>query len=187
MAISLLRRVALGRPRSFEEDDGNLDDIEGAINISSQYVSQCAVPITRASNNSSDTTEMTLASVKVPGGLMGLNSRLEIVCRWKFTGSTNTKIMAIYFNNIVISSISLNTLANVSGKFLVEIENQGSLLSQEIFNGSSYAVSNSAAVATTVDTSLDQLIDIRCKWGSNVSGESIVLKRYSIIHYPGIA
>jgi hypothetical protein len=187
MAVELIRRASLGRPRSFAEDDGNLDAIEGAVNIAPQYIVQCNAPITRASNNSTDTTELTMASITLTGGTMGLNSTLSIVCRWKFTGSTNTKRMLLYFNNNVISNIPINALANVSGKFLVEIENQGSLAMQETFNGSSYAVSNTAAVATTVDTSLDQKIDIRCQWDANLSGDTITLKSHSIIHYPGIA
>jgi hypothetical protein len=150
-------------------------------------IGQRNVEIQRSSNNSTDTVEQTLRSITIPGGTMGLNSKISIVCRWKIPGSINSKYMLLYFGGTLISAIVLNTASIVAGKFLVEVENINSLSTQAIFNGSSYAVSNSADITTAIDTSVDQAIDIRCRWSANVASETIILRSYSVIHTPGVA
>jgi hypothetical protein len=184
MAVELIRRASLGRPRSFAEDDGNLDAIEGAVNIAPQYIWQSYIPVTRLSDNTADDqTYMVLASVST-GIIMGANSKISIVAEWGLM-TTGTKTVSITFGGSEISGIPLTT--TIENKFLIEIQNLGSLGLQGIFNGSSYAASTNARVSTTIDTSYSQTIEFRVKWGSPALSQTITLRGYSIIHYPGIA
>ena len=65
-------------------------DATRAINFSSagllpQRIAQSFAPVTRSSNNSTDTGWVVLASIVVPGGTMGVNSKLVIIVDWDVT------------------------------------------------------------------------------------------------------
>lgn len=150
-----------------------------------KLVAQSYVGWTRSSaNGAGDASYVTLASVTVPAGTMGLNSKLVIITDWDFPNSASTKTLAVDFGGTNISAISLAT-GYVMGKILLEVQNLNSLSSQKTMNGSSYGVSGNARIASTIDTSKDVQIDFKGKWGAAVSGESISIMGYSIYHYPG--
>jgi hypothetical protein len=182
--LALTKRGTLGRPRTFAEDDGNLDVIASSLNIAPQYIGQSYVPVTRLSDNTSDDTVwMVMASIPLPA-VMGPNSMIKIIPEWGLP-STDTKIVRIMFGGSEISAITLTT--TIENKFLIEVQNLGSLGQQGIFNGSSYAATTNARISTTVDTSIPQTIEFMAKWTAAVSAKTITLRGYSIVHFPGVA
>lgn len=182
--ITLLKRIPLGRPRNLAEDDANLDVIAGSLNIAPQYIGQSYVPVTRLSyNTSDDTVWLVMASIPLPA-VMGQNSMIKIIPEWGLP-SAGTKIVRIMFGGTEISAITLTT--TIENKFLIEVQNLGSLGQQGIFNGSSYAASTNARINTTVDTSIPQTIELMAKWTAACVAQTITLRGYSIVHFPGVA
>jgi hypothetical protein len=68
---------------------------------------------------------------------------------------------------------------------MTEVQNLNSLFSQKTMNGSSYGVSNSPRIVTSIDTSVAVTIDFKVKWSAAVVSETLTLLGYSIWHYPG--
>ena len=156
------------------------DNMNGAVQISQLYTGW-----TRSSVNASgDASFVILTSAIVPGGTMGLNSKLVIIPDWNFPNSVSVKYGAVDFGGQNISGLQLPSGA-VEGEILIGVKNLNSLTSQKTRNGSSYGVSINPRIATAVDTSQDVQIDFKVKWGAAVSGETISLMGYSIYHYPG--
>ena len=134
-------------------------------------------------NNSNDANYVTIASVIMPAGTMGLNSKLVIIPDWDTPSSVSTKYLAVDIGGQNVSAPSVTT--SVMGKILIETQALNSLVAQKTANGSSYGVTSNARLATSVDTTQDFNIDFKVKWGAAVSAEIISLLGYSIWHYPG--
>ena len=141
---------------------------------------------TRSSANAAgDATYQTLTSVVVPGGTMGLNSKLEIVEDWDIPNSASTKTMGIDVGGSNVSALALGT-GQVGFKGMHEFQNLNSLTSQKTANAISYALfATNARLATSIDTTVDFNVDFKCKWSAATSSESIVLLGYSVWHFPG--
>ncbi|MEO9060578.1 MAG: hypothetical protein ABI270_00825 [Nitrosospira sp.] len=134
-------------------------------------------------NGTSDQSYIVIASIIIPGGLMGLNSKLVIIPDWDILSSTSTKYLSVDFGGQNISAPTATT--SVMGKILIEVQNLNSLSSQKTMNGSSYGISSNVRIATSVDTSQDAAIDFKVKWGAAIAAETLTLLGYSIWHYPG--
>ncbi len=152
-----------------------------------KLIGQSYAPTLRTSNNNAsaplDTDFVTLASIVVPGGTMGLSSKMVIVADWDCTSSASTKTFALDFGGANVSAPSATT--SVAGKFLIEIQNLNSLSIQKTMNTVVYALTTNPRLSTTVNTAADVLIDFKCKWGASIASDSITLLGYSIWHYPG--
>lgn len=161
--------------------DRNIDF--SASRTSPTLVAQSYAGWTRSSvNTAGDIDSTVLASIVIPGGLMGANSVLRITLDWSYTNSANAKILATDWGG---GTISAPSAANSSAmKSLIEIANKNSLRIQTIQNNNNYG-SASRLGDTTRDTSGDVLIDIKVKWMAAVASETITLIGYSIWHYPG--
>lgn len=150
-----------------------------------QVIKQSFAPVVRtALNTSADQADETVATVVVPGGLMGPNSRLVLTQDYDIVSSALTKSLMVYFGGTLVSSIGLTTSETLFA--MIEIKNVNSLSAQTIFNGSSYAASANAYAATAIDTSSDVTLLLRCKWSGLAGVETITFKGYSLVHYPGL-
>ncbi|MDQ3186895.1 MAG: hypothetical protein M3Q16_10675 [Pseudomonadota bacterium] len=150
-----------------------------------QLIGQSYAGWTRSSANSvEDASLVTLTTVTVPAGTMGLNSKLVIIVDWDYPNSASAKTLAVDLGGSNISAIQ-QTTGNVAAKILLEVQNLNNLASQKTINGSSFGVQPNARIATTEDTAFNVPIDFRCKWAAAVTSESIKLLGYSIWHYPG--
>lgn len=154
-----------------------------------QVVKQSYASVVRtALNTAADATDETVATIVVPGGLMGPNSRLVLTQDYDLVNSALTKTMMVYFGGTLISSIGLGS--SYEALFpMIEIKNANSLSTQTIFNGSSYAASTNAVnayMAAAIDTASDVTILLRCKWSGVAGTETITFKGYSLVHYPGL-
>ena len=155
-------------------------DMGGAVQVSQLYTGW-----TRSSVNASgDASYVILTSAIVPGGTMGLNSKLVIIPDWIYPNSSSSKTMGVDFGGSNISLLTLTT-GSVGGEILLGVKNLNSLSSQKTMNGSSYGINLNPRIATSIDTSQDVQIDFKCRWGAATSGETITLMGYSIYHYPG--
>src|SRR5690242_20169101 len=140
-------------------------------------VAQSYVAVPRSSDNSTDATYTTLATVTVPGGLMNANGKLIIEQDWKHTGSASTKNLRVDWGGNWITGPSVTTAVN--SWFVLAIKNANSLSSQIMLNGTNYSTST-LDTTTAVDTSQNVAIDFKCNWNANVVGEQIILRGYSV-------
>ena len=146
-------------------------------------ISQSYSPVTRSSENSAnDTSYVTLASVTVPGGMMGTDGLLRITVDWSYTGSANNKRLTLNWGGIQISTQTVT--ATTSAKYLIEIANKHSASVQTIQSHITYGAA-SRNPDQTIDTGMDVAIDFPARWEAAVAGESITLIGYSIWLYPG--
>jgi len=141
---------------------------------------------TRTSANATgDTSYTTIASVVLPGGTMGLNSKLVVITDWDCdaVSTARTKTLAVDFGGTNIQAPTTTTL--ITYKIMVEIQNLNSLTSQKTANSVTYVATANPRYATSIDTTINQNIDFKCKWDAALSGATITLLGYSIWHYPG--
>jgi hypothetical protein len=136
-----------------------------------------------STNSASDANFVTLASVTVPAGLMRPNSKLVIISDWDYPSSASVKSFAVDFGGQNVGQPSITTSTML--KLMTEIQNLNSLFSQKTMNGSSYGVSNSPRIVTSIDTSVAVTIDFKVKWSTAAVSETLTLLGYSIWHYPG--
>ena len=154
----------------------------GVLPITPRLIAQSYAPVTRSSNNSTDTTYTTLATVTVPGGTMNANGKIVIEQDWKYTNSASTKTLRVDWGGNWITGPTATTTANAW--FVLAVKNANSRSSQIMLNGTAYSTSN-LDTTTAVDTSADVAIDFKCNWGANVASEQIILRGYSVWYYPG--
>jgi hypothetical protein len=164
-------------------------DATRAINFSSISVlpvriAQSFAPVTRSSDNATDTGWVILASIIVRGGTMGTNSKLVIVSDWTYTSSASVKTLAMDWGGSNVSGPAYTTTAGA--KLMMEIINTNSLTTQRILNASTFTATPSAHTATFKDTAADVAIDLKVRWSANIANENITLLGYSIWHYPGV-
>lgn len=156
-------------------------------------VSQQYTAVSRLSQNTiiapnDDTAYVTIATATLPGGTMGLHSKLVIIPDWDYPASASRKLMAVDFGASNISAVDIDGASLPTyrmGKILLELQNLGSLSVQKTMNGSSYGVSPNPRVSSAIDTSQDVTISFKCKWNAATLSETITLLGYSIWHWPG--
>jgi hypothetical protein len=186
---TIVYRLVKGSALTFAEYDANLSNLnaalvaaQAAIAAAPRCIAQSYAPVTRSSNNSTDTTYTTLATVTVPAGTMNANGKIVIEQDWKHTNSAGTKNLRVDWGGNWITGPSVTTTVN--SYFMLAIKNANSLASQIMLNGIAFASSN-LDTTSAVDTTQDVAIDFKCNWGANVASEQIILRGYSVWYYPG--
>jgi len=101
---------------------------------------------------------------------------------WKYTNSTTVKTLAMDWNGVNISAPPATT--TVRANYRIAIKNLNSLSSQSIFGHTTFGLAGGDPVGSA-NTANDVVIDHRCRWSANVTGENITLLGYSIWYYPG--
>lgn len=142
-------------------------------------LAQSAVP----ASYSTDTLEAVLATVSIPGGMIGSNGSVRVRARFSCTASANNKTFRTKLGGqTFISPGTANAAVNNLETECV-IWNRGSLVSQ-IGNGD--AASEGAATVNytgTVNTSVTQNLTITGQ--ASVAGEVITLEAYTVEILPG--
>lgn len=103
--------------------------------------------------------QVVLWSGTIPGGSMGLNGTLSIVPVWSYTNSSNTKTFSIYFGGVAFAAPSATT--TTAYRYLQTIQNKQSESSQLAYNGPSFGGVTSPISTSSINTSSDQVIQIR--------------------------
>ena len=179
-AILALDSVTESSLLSEGDADRNIDFLSAG--LLPTLVLQRYTPVTRTSDNATDTSYVTLASITVPLGTMNMNRELVITQDWKYTNSPTVKTLAMDWNGINVSGPTATT--TVRSNYRISIKNLNSLSSQSIFGNTTFGLAGGDPNGFA-NTANDVVIDHRCRWSANVLGESITLLGYSIWYYPG--
>jgi hypothetical protein len=124
------------------------------------------------------TSEETLGSILIPGGLMGLNSAIRIKTLWSMTGTAGIKTPRIKFASLPGTPVFEWASGATAGAIENEttIRNANSLTAQvAYFQGTSSGLGNTTAsnIALAVNTSADQTINITGQKASAADGFSL--------------
>jgi hypothetical protein len=123
--------------------------------------------------------ETTLASVTIPGGLMGPNGSLRITLLWSNTNNANAKTVQVKIDGQIVSSA--NQANNASYQHLVIVHNRGSQSAQVMMRSSQVgglAQNSTGTTVTAIDTSIDKVITFTGTLG--VAGDTITLEGYTV-------
>jgi hypothetical protein len=137
-----------------------------------------------ASSVTGTTAETTLASITIPGGMMGPNGMLRIRTFWSYTNSANNKNLRVNFGGTVLLNSNQTTTATAWEDTI--ISNRGALNSQ---GGVSRITSNSGntsivgVIAVAADTSTDKVVAFSAILAS--AAETITLEAYTVEVLPG--
>lgn len=125
------------------------------------------------------TAETTLATITIPGGLLGPNGQFEIETLWSYTSSANLKTFNTKFDGVGIHTLGTNTNGQVSMTAHQRVANRNSQSSQVMHRSSTvnyFAMITSAVTTSTVDTSVDKNLTISGVLAS--AGETITLESW---------
>lgn len=153
------------------------------VELPSVYTYFSDAPISRTSDNATDATEVTLLTLRVPGGLLGPNALVDLHSVWSYPNSASTKSL---IPRIGVSSLaSLNATTTVVATLMNRFWNKNALNAQAGPNSNSPfgGTSGNALFNFAIDTSQDFDLTLGCKWGANVAAETITLERANLIIY----
>jgi hypothetical protein len=153
-----------------------LDNGTRTVNLlrSPRVLAQSAVAI----SHTGDTDETTLATIPVPGGLMGPNGQLRITTLWGCNNSAGAKTPRIRFGGVDWRAATLTT--NLSARLSQEIANRG-VANAQISKSNSLGgdgVTGTANRTSTVNTANDQSVEITGQLASG--GDTITLEGYVV-------
>lgn len=140
-------------------------------------LAQSAVP----ASVTGTTVETVLASIVVPGGIMGQNGILRITAFWSYPNSANNKSCRIKLGGVQLNSVGNTT--SVSLQTMVLIRNRGAANSQICIAGSGVGSSAIAPAVGAVDTTVDQVLAITGTLALDT--ETITLEGYTVEVLPG--
>ena len=133
-----------------------------------------------ASSHTGDTNESTLASITVPGGLMGKKGRLVVTALWTVTNNANNKTLRTKLGATAYSGLVQPSVATVRQQ--VEIANRGAQNSQVAGpNGSGFTgfTSSTSPVTTSAeDTSADKTLALTGQLAD--AADTVTLQSYTV-------
>lgn len=144
-----------------------------------QVIAQSAVAITAPAN---DTSENTLVTLNIPGGVIGANGRVLIYTEWSHTASTNSKIARARLNAGSTSmTLTVTSGTAVACATLWGLANRNSESSQVHTANVGFPVSSTTVVPVTqsVDTSAATTLTITAQKATG--SETMTLEQYSIV------
>ena len=125
--------------------------------------------LTAAVSLTGTTTETTLATITVKGGLMGANGKLKIWPLFATPNNANSKVLYVKVGGIAFTAIGYTTGAT-STQTLCVVRNTNSESSQVAFSsGNSAGVGNSSVAVTTasINTAADFTLAISAQLGND--------------------
>lgn len=135
-----------------------------------------------AQSCTSSALDEVLASFTIPGGLLGVNSALQIEPLWTFGSSANNKICKVKIAGVTVYSATRTTSAKEAP--LIVLANRNSLASQIQPYDNTYIIGGASAPATyTIDFSVNVTVEITGQRAG--SSDSLKLEYYRILHFVG--
>lgn len=125
-------------------------------------------------------TETTLATITIPGGMMGPNGSLRIRALFGGTNSANSKTMRVRLAGSAMATSAGFTTSDYA-LHQVLVANRNAQNSQLASYGTAQAGTGSVTV-TAVDTSVDQLLTITGQLAS--AGETLTLQSFLVEALP---
>lgn len=132
-----------------------------------------------------NTSENALATISIPGGIMGPNGSIEILYTYRFTNNANNKIMRLRFSGIGGTAFQdrLVTTQQTS-QLLTIISNAGATNSQVGMGVGSTGIGETTnpIVTSAVDTTVNQTVVITGQKAN--AADTLELVRYRVVIYP---
>lgn len=129
------------------------------------------------------TAETALASITVPGGIMGPNGSLRVTARYSVTGSANTKSFRTRLGGTAFISPGVASASSIEYKTVCNIFNRGNQ-SAQIGDGDSSGISaGNVSYTGAINTALDQVLTITGQLAT--ASETITLESYTVEVLPG--
>jgi hypothetical protein len=127
-------------------------------------------------------TETALATITIPGGLLGTKGQIEVSALWSYTNNANSKSLKVKLGATAFLSVSKTTTAN--DQTYTRIMNLTASTQEGLTNASEGAVGATAIANTTgaIDTTADAALTLTATLG-NVA-DTITLKSYIAKLFP---
>jgi hypothetical protein len=131
------------------------------------------------------TAETVLASITIPGGMIGANGSLRVTAAWSHTNSANTKRPIVKLGSTAFTSVPVTN--STSSQTMTVIRNRGATNSQVSAGSAVFGIggTSNAAVTSAIDTTVDQVLSIRGQLTIGDGSESITLEGYTVEVLPG--
>lgn len=146
-------------------------------------LAKSGVQVPAPANN---TNENTLATVTIPGGVIGPNGSLRIYAAFSYTGSTNIKVMRVRLGGQLLwgsGNINTATQTNIRNQLLMTNRNSQS---SQIIGGPNNPMGGNgtgAIITTNIDTSVSQALTFTAT--KNLGTEAAALEDYLVELIPG--
>lgn len=129
-------------------------------------------------------TDIPLVSVRVPGGLVGLNGGLRVTAQYGANNTANTKTVKAFLNTVNASIYNAGLASWTCWTILGMIRNRNSQSAQiSAINLASGLGSTGAALYGTVDTSLDQPVVLTAQIAT--ATDFVIVEAYTVEVLPG--
>ena len=140
-----------------------------------------------ALGDATDAVESTLASVVIPGGLLGSNGTIEVLLGCTASVSTPDKPIVIY---IAGQSLAAPTMlaANTRTTLMAIANMAGSNQTMESLNMgfNPFGQATGAVLSRSIDMTVDQTLTITQKWtAAATAGNTFRILNYVVLAYPG--
>ena len=128
-------------------------------------------------NGAGDSTFQTLASFTLPAGCMGPNGTLIFEMETQSVGAVATSAFQLYIGATAISVEVSWTAATYDNRMMYWFNTAAAV---NKYRGTTLRQANSATgfTATAVDTSVSNVVDIKCRWGGAANAHSLSLHSY---------
>lgn len=157
----------LGRPIRFEMPDGSQVPLPTII-----YSSGSAVVLTGT------TAETTLASLTIPGGLLGASGTIIVIALWSHTNNANTKTKRVKYGSF---AAPYTETTSVSSRDYFSMH-QRSTNAQVTYSASGFGNSASALLTGSIDSTVDQTLSITGQLAS--ASDTLTLEAIRVEVYP---
>jgi hypothetical protein len=142
------------------------------------------------SAHTGDTNETTLATVEIPGGLMGGNGLLRIRTQTGQTNNANNKTFRIKLNGNEIVDTTASVTGSAGTSRVTQVQNRGAVDSQVVQGATSASDPGETTVAPTtlaVDTDANMTLTITGQLTN--AADEIALESYSVeaVYFPSVA
>lgn len=134
-------------------------------------------------SHTGDTVETTLATITIPAGAMGINGRIEVRCRWSFSGTAGTKTPRIKFGATTIVGTAAGATITAY-RHNAEVANRGAANSQYTYiEGMN---SSAASLMTTGTAAIDTTaaVNIAITGQLAAAADTIKLESYQVLLFP---
>lgn len=152
------------------------------VNMHPVVLGQLVAPVNR--NASTSTAEsVAVYTLAIPGGIMGVNSLIQILPLATCNNSATNKTLRVKADGTSIGTFILTTV--VAEQPLVYFRNIASLAAQKTFTGNASATGSisTAPAATTVNTAADWDLTATLQAANSTNGDTITLEAMTVVLY----
>lgn len=136
-----------------------------------------------AVSHTGDTAKTTVATVTLPGGLVGLNGSVEIITLWSNTGNANNKTVRIELGSTAYMAMVLTTNIGAQGWTSIRaVNSQSSQKGHGPGTTTQFGTTGNAMVTSSLDLSADQTLTFSVQLAS--AGDTAALESYEVVVTP---